>query len=367
MTSPKAGSTLFKEAVNLMRGKEVGSLPDECSRLGRLLQAARSSRTSVQLTGWAGRALSQGVRAAGKLARAPVPQFLGDAARIAKEAARKTGAVARRLNRAGMLDRIEQLALEDANVLLMGLRKAQARVLQPLLGKPFGGVKVASALKELREGEQVAAELSAGLETYWRQAAPAGKSAKQAVDEVFGALQKAMAGRNPPNPAEFVREELFDPWRKRFFQQFFSGTGEASGAACDAFLRKLESASGMKVVQGAGEDTAAHFVVELKVGGVPKLLEMDVDHAEQDLAIAVTQALSKGDAKLLRPVVEASSLQLASSRQNRYLFTAVRRQMRKEAVQAARAGRGSAKLRQELKEGLAEAIDTIDEAPDFNR
>lgn len=364
MSRADQGGRLLALAVDLMRGKELGTVPQDASRVARLLGATRSSKPALALTQWTSHALTQAARTSRAIASQPVPRFLQDVALSIKRSAQKAGAAARRVNRAGLLDRVERLALDDARVLYFGLERAQTRVLQALLSQPFGRVKVGAAIDAVRAAEQSAAELSATLATYWQRAAPEGQTAAQAVKKVYDDLVRAMAGKKPPNPTDFVREALFNPWRERFFQQFMEGGSVRP--ECEAFLERLQRSTGLQLLPGATSQASPRFGVALSVGEVRKWLEMDIDHAEQDLAVAVAQALKQGDARLLRPVVEASSLQLSSARQNRYLFHAFRRQARKEVEQATRGGgRASAQDRRDLQAYLAEVLDLIDEAPDF--
>lgn len=241
----------------------------------------------------------------------------------------------------------------DPKVWNLGLAEEQADTLGALLGHLWGAPFHGGA----RAGSQAVAQaLSDGLRAVWDRALPPGKTLVETLEAAWGRLQAARRADPDLHAGEFLRGELFDPWRSRFMTQLYK----------DEDLRKrLQLATGLKVDKPAGSNP--RFLLELKAGEVPFHVGLDIDHAEQRLAEAVEQALAKGCAAPLRPIVQGSSLQLASPAENRVLFEFLRRRNRvAEQMRASSAAHMTAEDEAELMAALERELHALDAWQEWN-
>lgn len=301
---------------------EAGSLLETATSAGR---SKTATRRAVKLS----TNLALASKTAGKAlaARRPLSEFADDMVKLLGKSSQRAASELRRAALLLRIERLQALAAEDITVLFLGLKQPQAETLGALFGHQWGSA-FRPASPELRSAaQQRAYRISETIERIWNQARQRTIERDQTLENALQGLKAAMKKNAELSPGKYMRKRLFDPWRKRFMEDLF---------ADKEFLTLLESETGIQVIESAAGTPS--FALKIRVGDVDQVIGMDIDHAEEGLAIAARDALTSGPQALL-PIVEGRALQFTTPRENEILLEFFRNKERlaeHEATYAAR-------------------------------
>jgi hypothetical protein len=350
------GRALFGLCLrNFVRGGRAKKLRAQAGEVLIALKLPRARRPSSRLAAGGTQAALAAVplRAESVVLQHPISRFADDMSMLLKASRSRLHSEYAKVAQEARLLGIRKMA-SDPKVWNLGLAEEQADTLGALLGHLWGAPFQGGA----RAGPQtVAQELSAGLRAVWDRALPPGKTLEETLQAAWRKLKEAREADPDLLVGDFLRDELFDPWRGRFMTLLHKEEG---------LRTRLHLATGLKVDKPAGSDP--RFLLELKAGEVPFHVGLDIDHAEQRLADAVQQALAKDSPALLRPIVQGSSLQLASPAENRVLFEFLRRRNRvAEQMRTSSAALMTAEDEAELLTALERELQALDAWQEWNR
>lgn len=198
-------------------------------------------------------------------------------------------------------------------LLSFGLKQQQARTLDQMLGQFFGQPIKLVGSADVRKAQATANKLIASMKGHWDAALPAGQTRAAVLKSVFDELQAELKRNRMLNPSRFVRQKLFDPWRRRFMRRL----------GADAALRsELHAATGIEILT---DSDVPKFLMKLKMSKQEITFGFDVDHAEKRLSDAVRSAKRPED---LLSVIESDGMQLLTPSENRRQIEALRKATR---------------------------------------
>jgi hypothetical protein len=216
------------------------------------------------------------------------------------------------------VERLKRIASDSPKsvneVLQFGLQQNQATTINSMLGQLFGQTIKLTGGKELRRSQESANKLMSKLKGHWDKALPPGQSREKALQSAFDSLQEGLKKDPKLNPSRFIREILFNGWRKRFMERL---------GADSALVAELKAATGINILKEKG---TPRFSLKLKIGNSEVQFGFDVDHAKTRLSDAVKAAKRPED---LLWVIDSDGMQLLTPRENRIQIEALRKATQK--------------------------------------
>jgi hypothetical protein len=169
----------------------------------------------------------------------------------------------------------------------------------------------------LQEAENLAAGLAARIARHWQAALPRGQQNALAVcQRIFVRLKAAMGRAVKPNPNTYVRDRLYQEWRKRAMKRIGSDA---------ALVRDLNDEAGIIVGQNP---LTRNWTIHIRTRGPNAArvqTHVDFDHAIVGHQTAVADALRLNDARPLISTIDLGNLQLMAARENRNFIEALRK------------------------------------------
>lgn len=244
-------------------------------------------------------------------------------ARVARKTLRLTDGEARlmrELDRAFaehalLVAKVAKMAKPAARA-FMFLNRRQPLVLGQLLGRKLGTPAAKMTKKAVDEAEEMAASIAGRIQRHWDAALPTGQqNALEACQSVYRKLEQAMRGVRPPNPNSFVRDKLYDAWRKRVMRRIGNDA---------KLVEDLKEQAG--IIVGKNRLTGS-WSLHIRTKG-PKAqrvqTHVDFDHATVGHRKAVEDAVRFKDARPLISTIDGANLQLMTARENRNFIEALR-------------------------------------------
>lgn len=274
------------------------------------LSMALGARAMLRALGRFGRMQAEKLLAL--LARLRAAQRTGKALQLTDEEARLMREVDEAFRElAGSASNAVSTAKPTARA-FMFLSRFQPLMLGRLLGRTLGRRGVRMTAQAAQEAEDVAASIAARLRAHWDAALPRGvQNSLDAAQRVFDELKRV----RPANPNTWVRNKLYEAWRKRAMRRINADT---------TLVRDLKEQGGIIVGRNPQTDTITMHIRTKGPNAQRLQTHVDFDHGIVRHEDAVSEALRLNDSRLLISTIDGANLQLMTARENRNFIEALR-------------------------------------------